>query len=124
MNRYQFHQAVHIAGKDFSRGIHEVSEKAEYDPTFLKYVGLGLITEADAKAKPPTPQSIMERNQALHDRLVKRADERKAAATAGKHPAPEEKPAPSAASESVSDEKADDEKSSKEKKSHTDKHKR
>lgn len=71
---YNFKQSVHIAGKDFPRGNHEVSEKYENDPHFLKYVGLGWITES---SKSVTIQSDRERSDILLNRLVKKSDEKK-----------------------------------------------
>lgn len=123
MNRYQFHQAVHIAGTDFRRGVHEVSEKVEYDSTFIRYVGLGLITEADAKTDPPSPQSIAERNKALHDRLVKRTDDRKATSHAAKSP-PASAPEGKAKSEEDDADFFEGEKSHKKEPHHADKKKK
>lgn len=123
LNRYQFHQAVHIAGRDYSRGTHEVSEKAEYDPVFLKYVGLGLICEAGAKSEPPTAQTLQERNKALHDRLVAEADKRKAAASpAGTAEVGKTDSHPH--SEKAAEDETDGEKSHKEKSSHSDKNRK
>ncbi len=54
MARYHFERALRLGGakgKDYSRGLHEVPEDHEKDPAFLKYVGLGKISE-------PTPQEV------------------------------------------------------------------
>jgi hypothetical protein len=55
---YELKQALHLGafdgkkGKDFRKGVHELSEKEENDPRFLKYVGAGLIIEAKKPGEP------------------------------------------------------------------------
>lgn len=72
---YYFKQALHIAGRDFPRGNHEVPEKCENHAHFLKYVGCGLIEEA--KAPPVVVESAKVRGEKLLNKLIKKADARK-----------------------------------------------
>lgn len=82
---YQFKQAVHFGGKDYLRGVHDVPEAVEYDPNFIKYVGAGLIVDAEAPAKAITLESSHDRSKRLHEHLVKKAADAKRA-KAGKAP--------------------------------------
>lgn len=66
---YQFKQAVHLCKKDYSRGVHQVSESVELDPRFLKLVQLGLVVEAEA-SKVISPASMQERSKKLLDKLM------------------------------------------------------
>lgn len=103
---YLFKQSVCLGGKDYLRGSqHSVPEKIEYSQVFIRYVGLGLIVEAEAKTI--SPESLAERQQRFHDKLVKRAAEAKASkkpevAVPVKEQAPIEQVA-----EKVAEEKAD-----------------
>jgi len=81
--RYKFNQALHIGGKDFPRGNHEVPAKSEQDSNFLRYVGLGLIVDADP-VRAGGVKSERERNEKLHNRLVEDSDAKKAKAHAAK----------------------------------------
>lgn len=65
---YQFHQAVVLKGKHFGLGLHEVSEVLENDPHFLKYVGVGYITEPNGMP-PAAHQSVKEKAEALLNKL-------------------------------------------------------
>lgn len=70
---YQFNQSVHFHGKDYARGLHDITdEKVEYDQHFIKYVGLGLIVQAD-EAAVISPQSIADRQKRVHEELLRRA---------------------------------------------------
>jgi hypothetical protein len=68
---YFFHQAVFLAGKRFSVGLHDVSEKAENDPHFLKFISAGYISDASGAASGPPNLSPFERSQNLLDKLIK-----------------------------------------------------
>ncbi len=71
--RYQFKQAVHLAKKDYPRGVHEISAQVEQDPHFLKYVKLGWIVEA----KPAQHLSFngdKDRAEKLLNQLVAKKD--------------------------------------------------
>ena len=71
---YQFHASLHIAGKDFPRGVHEVEKKQELHPHFLTYVKAGLISEAKPKPKENQKSADL-KNKQLLDKLVKERDE-------------------------------------------------
>lgn len=86
---YKFNQSVHIAGKDFPRGTHEVSEKVELDPHFLKYVGCGFISEAEV-VPVVSLESPQERNERLLNKLVEKGKARSAKLAEVKEPAPSE----------------------------------
>lgn len=100
---YLFKQAVNFCGKDYHRGVHEVPEAVEYDPHFLKFVGAGLIEEAQ-EDKVISPASIVDRNKRLHEELLKRAAAKKAAAA---KPAEEEAEEKADESDDEKPEKAD-----------------
>lgn len=74
--KYQFNQAVHFGGKDYPRGINEVSEKMESNPHFLKYVSAGFIVDID-RSVIVTTKTTVERSQELFDRLVAKRDGKK-----------------------------------------------
>lgn len=67
--RYQFNSSVSIDKKDFLRGIHEVPEKIENHPHFLKYVGLGIITDPD-QSKITSTVTEEQRRKTLLDRVM------------------------------------------------------
>lgn len=87
MRIYQFKQSVHIGGpnlhgkripgKDFARGLREVSPDYEQHPHFLKYAAAGLIVDGpkESKASLPDPEK---QKQKLLDRIGAEADARKA----------------------------------------------
>lgn len=75
--QYLFKQALNLGGKDYHRGsVHNMPEKIEYSPIFIKYVGIGLIVEHEDKII--SPESLSDRQKRTHDALVKRATEAKA----------------------------------------------
>ena len=84
---YKFNQALHVAGKDFPRGVHEVLEKQELHPHFLRYVGLGLIVDAPKQATMPAIKADSSRNEALYNKLVKKVDAKKASLAKPEAPA-------------------------------------
>jgi hypothetical protein len=67
---YHFKQSFHIAGKDYKNGNHHLTSKEESDPNFLRLVGLGLITEADAPAVVVSQETIHERSKRLLSKLM------------------------------------------------------
>lgn len=76
-NTYLFKQSVSIRpkghpAKTYLRGVHELTEAVEYDPYFLKLVGLGLVEESEAR--PASTKSAKERADALLEKLVKKID--------------------------------------------------
>lgn len=66
---YQFKQAVHLNGKNYPCGVHEVDEKTEYHSYFLKLVSAGLVLEADVK-KAVSPVDLQERSKKLLEKLM------------------------------------------------------
>lgn len=84
--RVNFKQAVHIAGKDYHRGIHEVPEKHLNHPHFAKFAKAGFLTE-DKPAKAAPVKSPAERKQEL-DQLI--AEGKKVAFKQGDAPVVEE----------------------------------
>jgi hypothetical protein len=54
--RLQFNRAVHVGGRDFARGVHEVPEAILSDKVFLGWVEKGFIVEAKPEVAPPDPQ--------------------------------------------------------------------
>lgn len=91
---YQFKQAAHIAGHHFKLGVHDVPEKVEYHPYFLKLVSAGLVVEAEA-TKVISPQSHQERGKKLLEKILSK----KAAALPVAPSAPPASKAPVAPSE-------------------------
>lgn len=106
---YHFNQSLHVAGKDFPRGNHEVPEKCENHPHFLKYVGLGWVTEV-APVEVITAQSQQAKGAALLDRLVKKADAKKAKESVPEVPADPQPPVAGAEVSPPVDDDGDDEK--------------
>ncbi len=66
--KYRFVQSVHIAGTDYRRGVHDVSEKVENHPHFLKFVGAGFIVEADPSGAVDSASFL----QRMHDKVSKK----------------------------------------------------
>jgi hypothetical protein len=66
---YHFKQAVHLKGKDYKRGSHDVSTEVEQDPFFLKLVHAGLVDEVDS-AKELKQETVQERSQRLYEKLA------------------------------------------------------
>lgn len=68
--RVQFKQAVHLDGKDYPRGIHEVPEKALQSKFFHKLIKAGLVLDAEA-AQVVAPVSEHQRQLKLAEKLAK-----------------------------------------------------
>ena len=66
---YQFKQAVRLCDQVFTLGTHEVSEKVENHPYFLKMVEAGLVVDIDEQ-KVVVQVSPQERSKKLYDRLT------------------------------------------------------
>lgn len=66
-----------MGGKDYSRGIHDLTEKAENDPYFLKLIGAGLIVDVEG-SKIISPESAKKRAEKLLNRISKKQAEVKA----------------------------------------------
>jgi hypothetical protein len=64
--RIKFSQAVHIDGKDYKQGVHELSEKTLAHPHFQKFVQAGWAHEA---SKEVLPESALDRSKRLADKL-------------------------------------------------------
>lgn len=67
--QYLFKQAVFLSGKSYPRGLHELSEKVENDPHFLKFVGAGFIVDPEAE-HVQTTQTLKERSEALLNKVM------------------------------------------------------
>lgn len=75
MGNYNFSFSVHLkhpgkTGRDFLKGVREVSEDYEYHPYFLKLVGLGLVTEA--APAPASVDSLKDKQKTLLDKILAR----------------------------------------------------
>ena len=63
----EFKQATHIAGKDYTRGIHDVPESDLKDAHLLNYIKLGLIIDSKELVQAPTEE---ERQKALAAKVL------------------------------------------------------
>jgi len=76
---YKLKQSVKLGGKDYKKGLQDLSQAAEQDPLFLKYVGVGLIIDAEKKeevketAIPESAQKILKRIQAQKEKKAEAA---------------------------------------------------
>lgn len=64
--RVQLKQALHVEGKTYHLGVHDIPEETLKHPHFHKYMAAGLVVEADA------PQSIAETAQQRGARLAEK----------------------------------------------------
>lgn len=105
MGMYDFKQSLHIKpldgrGVDYKLGVQEIPEAVEYDPQFLKFVGLGLIVEVDA-TKLISAESMHDRSKRLMDKLVAKRDAHKAKAEISAAPKAIEKVVPPVSEDEV-----------------------
>jgi hypothetical protein len=66
--RVKFNQAVHLAGKDYPRGTHDVPDEAINHKFFLKLAEQGLVE--DGESQPVQHQNLVHRQKALHDKIA------------------------------------------------------
>lgn len=64
-----FKQAVHIEGKDYSRGVHLVHETALKSVYFQRLLKAGLVMDAEA-AKVVSAMSLADRQEALKEKIL------------------------------------------------------
>jgi hypothetical protein len=71
--RLQFKQAVHLEGKDYGLGHHEVPDHViKKKHKFIeRLVQAGLILEGDAMSKPVSAETLQERQKRLAESLAK-----------------------------------------------------
>lgn len=67
--RVKFKQAVHIGGKDYPRGVHEVSEAHLKDKYFHKLIQANLVEDAEA-TKVVSADSLQDRQRKLAERIL------------------------------------------------------
>lgn len=67
--RVLFKQSVHLCGRDYALGSHDVSDAVMRHPFFQKLVNAGLILDAE-EAKIISPIPVQERQKALSDKLA------------------------------------------------------
>lgn len=67
---YKFNNAVHLNGKDYTQGVHEVPEDAENHRDFLHFVDAGYITDVDAVREVVVQETPRERSARLHARIL------------------------------------------------------
>lgn len=66
--RIKFKQAVHIKGKDYSRGVHDVAQDVLASAHFQKLVQANWVEDVDAKSVEPI--SLHERQQRLAEKIL------------------------------------------------------
>ncbi len=65
----KFKQAVHLDGKDYPRGTHDVPESAMKDSFFHNLIKAGLVVDGEA-VKTVSPLSLAEQQKLLVERLM------------------------------------------------------
>lgn len=83
---YKFKQSVHLEGKTYKLGVHEVPEEVEKHPYFLTLVKDGSVLEADPEKLPDSPETTLERSKRLHEKLSGKAPKAEEPARDPKHP--------------------------------------
>lgn len=66
--RVKFNQAVHLAGKDYARGTHDVPDQVAGHKFFLTLAKQGLVEDGDNQ--PVQHANIQSRSKALHDKIA------------------------------------------------------
>lgn len=104
---YELKQALHLGayegkkGKDYGKGVHDLSEVVELDPRFLKYVGCGYIVEAKKPGAAVAKVDLSAQAAKLLEKLAARRQ-----AQVAKHAKVEEAKAPEAPVEAPKAEEA------------------
>jgi|SRR5665213_1132211 len=69
--RVKLNQALFVDGKHYSLGVHDIPDEKLKHKHFVKYMGLGLVHEADATVAEQVLETQAERGKRLAEKLHK-----------------------------------------------------